>query len=197
MFRNRSFTAAACFKEGVMKNRRRFINYSVKREMQLRMLLSVMAVVFVAVGFASIFFYFFSNQEVGQTYRQFHINIKNFLEILLPGVIIAFVLGIVSATGLAVFFPHRIAGPLHRMERDLKEKVGEGNLTVRFSIRKGDEVGELATALNVTVDKLKEKVGKVIAATGELAMAARGVEENRRLTEAVKKVEESVKTFRI
>ncbi|MBI5560781.1 MAG: methyl-accepting chemotaxis protein, partial [Deltaproteobacteria bacterium] len=174
-----------------MKNRRRKLNYAIKREMQLRLLLSVMVIVLVAVGLTSGFFYFLSNREVGQTYRQFHVNAKNFLEILLPGVIIAFVLGIISATGMAVFFPHRIAGPLHRMENDLKEKLGEGNLTVRFSVRKGDEVGELAAALNITVDKLREKIERIGAATEELKAAVKVVwaaENNKRLVEEAKRL---------
>jgi len=181
----------------MVKNRRRLINYSVKRRMQIRLLVTVMLVVVVAVGFSSVFFYIFSNQEVGATYRQFHINVKNFLELLLPGVIIAFALGIVSAAAVAIFFPHRIAGPLHRIERDLTEGVGEGNLKVIFSVRKGDEVGELANALNITVEKLKSKISRIKASQEEFASVLRKTEGNHRAIDALKKLEDAVKEFKL
>jgi len=165
--------------------------------MQIRLLLTTMTVVLVAVGFASVFFYFFSNQEVGSTYRQFHINVKNFLELLLPGVIIAFVLGVISAASLAVFLPHRIAGPLHRIEREIKDEVGGGNLKVVFFVRKGDEVGELANALNIMVDKLKTKILMIKASQEELSTLLRKTEGNQGVVHAVKKMEDAVKEFKL
>ena len=114
-------------------NRRRFINFSIKKRMQARLLIGLMLVVLISVGLTSAFFYFFSSHEVGETYKQFHVNAKNFLEFLLPGVIIAFMIGLVSAIAVGVFIPHRIAGPLYRIERDIKDKVGEGNFKAKFS----------------------------------------------------------------
>ncbi|MBI5875009.1 MAG: HAMP domain-containing protein [Deltaproteobacteria bacterium] len=148
------------------------------------------------------FFYFYSNQEIGQSFKQFHIQARSFLDLLLPAIIIALAIGIVMAFVMAVFFPHRIAGPLYRMERELKERVGDGDLTVKFSLRKGDEVGELADALNIMIEKLKLKIGKIKAASDELVSlsgnANKGGEEHiKKLSELTKKIEEAVKEFRL
>lgn len=178
------------------KNRRRLINYSIKRKMQFRLLLAVMLVVFVSVSLTSGFFYLMSNQEVGQTYRQFHINAKNFLDILLPAVIIAFAVGMVAAVIIAIFIPHRIAGPLYRMERELKERVGAGDFTVVFGVRKGDELGELASALNVMVAKLRDRMGAVREAAEGISAAAKETRADKRVADAAKKLEETVKEFK-
>ncbi|MBI3754388.1 MAG: methyl-accepting chemotaxis protein [Deltaproteobacteria bacterium] len=184
-----------------MKNRRSIINYSIKKEMQYRLLLKVMFIAFIATGLAGAFFYFYSNQEVGQSFRQFHITARSFLDFLLPAVIIALLIGIVASFGIAIFFPHSIAGPLHRIERNIRERVGEGDLSVRFSVRKGDEVKELADALNIMVEKLRLKIGKVKSVSEEMSIHVPNINKNdeafKRLSELTKKLEEAVKEIRL
>lgn len=184
------------------KQRRSVINYSIKRKMQLRLLLNVMLVALIAAGLTAAFFYFYSNQEIGQSFKQFHIRARSFLDLLLPAVVFALAIGIAIAFVMALFFPHRIAGPLYRIERDLKEKVGEGDLTVKFSIRKGDEVGELADALNIMIEKIKLKIARIKAASDELAFHSinvnKGEEEHiKKLSEIAEKIQEATKEFRL
>ena len=92
-------------------------------------------------------------------------------------------------------------GPLHRIERDVREKVGEGNLTVKFGVRKGDELKELADALNGMVEGLKLKVGRVKTTSEELASHAVNIHADndslKKLSELTKRLEETVKEFRL
>ena len=177
------------------KIRRSIINYSIKRQMQIRLLVNVMVIALIATALTSAIFYFYSNQEIGQSLKQFHVHARSFLDFLFPAI------GVVIAFGIAVFFPHKIAGPLYRIERDVKEKIGEGNLSVRFSLRKGDEVGELADALNVMVEKLKLKIGKIKTAADDLSSQARnlnkGDESLRKIIEIAKRLEEAVREFKL
>ncbi len=154
-----------------IKNRRRpvLINYSIKRRMQLRLLFKVMLTTLIALGLTTIFFYVYSNQEVGNSFKEFHIHARSFLDLLLPGVLLALLVGIVIAFVAAVFFPHKIAGPLYRIEKDIKNELGEGNFTGRFTVRKGDEVEELAEALNTMVEKLKPRLDEIQRITEELS----------------------------
>jgi methyl-accepting chemotaxis protein len=184
-----------------MINRRSVVNYSINRHLQIRLLLRIMLIVLINTGILAAFFYFYSNQEIGQSFRHFHIQAHNFLDFLLPATIIALITGIIIAFIIALFFPHKIAGPLYRMERDIKEKVSEGNLAVRFSVRKGDEVGELAEALNIMITKLRLKLGKIKAATDELAVCSnslnKGDEHIKKILDAQKRLEEAVKEFQL
>lgn len=184
-----------------MKNRRSVINYSIKKQMQFRLLARVMLIALIATGLVAVFFYFYSNQEIGQSFRHFHIQARNFLDFLLPSIVIALIIGIVIAFSMAIFFPHRIAGPLYRMERELKEKVSEGDLTVRFSVRKGDELGELAQALNIMIEKLNLRLGRIKTASDELAVCSnnvnKGDEHLKKILDAQKRLEEAVKEFQL
>lgn len=184
-----------------MKNRRSVINYSIKKQMQFRLLVRVMLIALIATGIAAAFFYFYSNQEIGQSFKQFHIHARSFLDFLLPAIVVALIIGIVIAFGMAIFFPHRIAGPLYRMERELKEKVGEGDLTVRFSVRNGDEVGELADALNIMVEKLRLRLGRIKTASDELAVCSNNVNKGdahlKKILDAQKRLEDAIKEFQL
>lgn len=63
---------------------------------------------------------------------------------------------IIAVTSL--FLSHRIAGPLYRLEHCLKEIAQNLNLTLRFKLRKKDELKELAEALNKVIDNFAESV---------------------------------------
>lgn len=145
----------------VRKDRRRKINFSVKREMQFRLLFKIITIIFVGVGLMGLIFYLYSNREISHSYRQFHVQAKNFLDYLLPAVVVSLAIAFISSLAITIFFPHKIAGPLFRIERDIKERVAKGDFTVRFKLRKGDEVHDLAEALNSVLESLSIKIGKI------------------------------------
>ncbi len=180
------------------KVRRRIINFSIKREMQIRLLLKLMVIVLVSVGSTGVFFYLYSNQKIGQSFTQFHIQARSFLDYLLPAVVSATLLGILVAFVMALFFPHKIAGPLYRIERDLRERVGRGDLTIRFRVRRGDEMGELAESLNVMVERLAEKMERIDASTQELIRLLEREEiDKEELRKVARRLEEVVREFRV
>jgi methyl-accepting chemotaxis protein len=180
-----------------MKDRRKKINFSVKREMQLRLLLKILSIVTIGIGIMGLIFYFYSNREIGNTYRQFHVTAKNFLDYLLPVVIISLVVGFLASIVITIFFPHKIVGPLYRIERDLKKKVGDGDLSVKFILRKGDEVQELADAVNITIDKLKEKIECVNHAVDRIDGAIKNKVDDEELERLVKELKETVNVFKL
>lgn len=61
---------------------------------------------------------------------------------------------------LAVFLSHKVAGPLYRIERFLR-LVAAGDLSTKLRLRKGDELQDLAEALNEMTDDLKNRVNKL------------------------------------
>jgi nitrate/nitrite-specific signal transduction histidine kinase len=59
----------------------------------------------------------------------------------------------------AVLFSHRIAGPLPKIYQVLRE-IGAGNFNVKITLRKSDELKELADAVNQMSSQLKERESK-------------------------------------
>ena len=59
----------------------------------------------------------------------------------------------------SIVFSHRIAGPLPKIYRTLKE-IGGGNFNQRLVLRKHDELTELAEAINQMAANLKDREAK-------------------------------------
>lgn len=55
-----------------------------------------------------------------------------------------------------IYFTHKVAGPVFKMKRLLKQ-VGEGDLTVEARLRKGDELQEFFEAFGSMVESLRER----------------------------------------
>jgi len=64
----------------------------------------------------------------------------------------------VACIGISIVTSHKIAGPVYRIIRFLKDITETNNYTQRITLRKKDELKDLAEAINKLVDKLdKEK----------------------------------------
>ncbi|HHL40060.1 MAG TPA: methyl-accepting chemotaxis protein [Deltaproteobacteria bacterium] len=186
--------------EDRVKDRRRMLNFSIKRAMQLRIFARIMIIVLCSVAATSIVFYLYSYQEISGSYRQFHVQARNFLDYLLPVIGISLVLGVAAAAVLTLFFPRNIAGPVYRLEKDIKERLARGDLTVRFRLREGDELTDLVTALNEVVDNFRERLAEVKSAARELEglrAGGGGAETDTRLADVESRLRETLKEFKL
>lgn len=64
-------------------------------------------------------------------------------------------LGVLLILGIVV--SHRFAGPLERLESELKKISDKGDYKHRIHIRKSDDVRPIADAINKLLDKLEAK----------------------------------------
>ncbi len=177
--------------------RRKKINYSVKGRMQKRLFVSVMFVVLISVGLMALSFYLLANQEAGESYRQFHVNVKNLLDMLLPAVIIATVVGLVTAFIVAMFLPLKWVGPVYRIEQELKTGLDKGSLNMNFKLRDGDEFGELAKSLDLTFSKVRGGISDLRSASNELEEALASQPQSAQVEAAFKKIENALGELKI
>ena len=138
--------------------KRKRINYSIKTQMQVRLFLKMLSVSVVGVGIMSAIFYFYSDRAINNSFQQFHVHAQNFLDLLMPAIILSLLAAIIVSAIIAVALPIKYAGPIFRIERDLKTKVGAGDLTVRFKLRDGDEVKDLADAVNDCLEHIEKRI---------------------------------------
>jgi methyl-accepting chemotaxis protein len=78
---------------------------------------------------------------------------------------------------LSIFLSHKVAGPLYRVERFIKS-VAKGDLSTKLRLRRGDELQDLADAINDMTDDLKNRVNKL---KGISNMAGLELERLRRI----------------
>ena len=94
------------------KNRRKALNFSIKKQMQIRLFIKILGIILIGVGLMAVIFYFYSNREINSSYRQFHIHADNFLDLLRPAVLASLVLSLLASIAITVFLPIKIDVPL-------------------------------------------------------------------------------------
>lgn len=140
--------------------KRKILNFSVNRAMQLRIIGKLTCILLLSLLFSSGVFYYYADRQVTASFLLFHIKARNFLDFLLPVVGVSFVISLVLGTIASLFFPKNIAGPLYRIEEDVR-KVTEGDLTMQINLRAGDEGDSLAGQLNQTINLFRETIVNV------------------------------------
>ncbi len=131
--------------------KRKVLNFSVNRAMQLRMIGRMTCILLVCLLTSSGIFYFYADQQVTASFLLFHIKARNFLDFLFPVICLSFVFSVVVGTIASLFFPKNIAGALYRIEQDVRQ-IAKGDLTVKINLRFGDEGASLAGQLNQMVE---------------------------------------------
>ncbi|MCG3176299.1 MAG: hypothetical protein MOGMAGMI_01245 [Candidatus Omnitrophica bacterium] len=142
----------------VQNARYRRKQYFVERGLQLRFARFVILFVFLAslatgllVFYTS---YFMLGEKLADVYPQgrlitifktVHIALLVDLVVMVPIIFYG-----------SIVFSHRIAGPLPKIYRTLRE-IGQGNFDQKLQLRRTDELRELADVINEMTSKLKER----------------------------------------
>jgi nitrogen fixation/metabolism regulation signal transduction histidine kinase len=79
---------------------------------------------------------------------------------------------------LGIYFTHKVAGPVYKMKRLLKQ-VGEGHLNVEARLRKGDELQDFFDAFTHMVAGLRQfEKGQLVEIESALDAVERGAKED-------------------
>jgi len=100
---------------------------------------------------------------------------------------------------LALLSSHKIAGPIYRIEKDMGE-IARGNLTLRVKLRRGDELQDLADAINAMTENIEKTIAlnktssaKILKELGELKNLISASSSDRAKIESV--IDELQKTI--
>jgi nitrogen fixation/metabolism regulation signal transduction histidine kinase len=92
---------------------------------------------------------------------------------------------------LGIYFTHKVAGPIYKMKRLLKQ-VGQGNLKVDARLRKGDELQDFFDAFTHMVSGLREMERKQLVDVDE-AIDAVEHDKKSEATASLARVREAMK----
>ncbi len=171
---------------------------------QPRLLVGIELIFLILLVISGAIFYLIANRNLTTTYFQAHLHIKNMLEILIPLLIAINLVGLIIGAVLTLFYTHRIAGPVYRLCRILRQ-AGQGNLAQAVNFRKDDELKELdkattemLTALNQRVQKLRTIATEVNAEAQAIATAHPALNGDLSdLTNAAQALEQELAAFRL
>jgi len=128
---------------------RKKLNLSVKRQLQIWLLVRIMGIILLCSLAAALILFFYARQELNGSLWQAHIKIRRVSDLLLPVLLAGSGVSILAGLALAVFLPQKIAGPVYRIEQDLA-LVRAGNLKKEIRLRDKDILTDLADAINST-----------------------------------------------
>jgi len=135
--------------------------YFVKKDYQLKFILKFCLILFAGSIISTGVLFLFSQGTLTSSFEHSRLVIKNTGIAIMPAVIltniITLILISIAAVVVVLFVSHKIAGPMFRFEKDLKE-IGEGNLTETIALRDKDQFTKMAESLNIMTASLHDKV---------------------------------------
>jgi len=137
-----------------MKYNRSKLNLKVKRQFQMWLLSRIVGTILLSSLVAAAILFFYARQEVGSSFYEAHIKIRHVSDLLIPVVIAGSLVSLISGTLLAIFLPQKIAGPIFRIEEDLRH-IQKGNHDKEIKLRQGDPLHDFAETINTTLAVLK------------------------------------------
>ncbi len=136
-------------------------HFFVKKSYQFKFILKFCLIVLVGSIISTGLVLLFSRGTLTSSFDDSRLVVTNTAKAILPTVIATNVITILLITiatiVVVLFISHKIAGPLFRFQKELKE-IGEGDLTKLITLRKNDQITDMAENLNIMTANLREKV---------------------------------------
>jgi len=173
--------------------KRKKLNLNVKREFQKWLLLRILGTVILSSLVAGTILYFYARHETTASFYEAHIKIIRVSDLLLPVVAAGSFVSLIGGALLALFLPQKVAGPIFRIEQDLRNVEG-GDLTVEVKLRKGDPLKDLAATINRTIASLRSKIHKVKEARTNVEKAL-SADDKEILIESMETEKETLNVF--
>lgn len=174
--------------------------YFVDKKFQTSFIMKFCALVIVGSLLTGALVYFFSQQSTTVVFEHSRALVKSTADFLLPLLIqtIIVVCAIVAAATiiLTLYISHKIAGPLHRLKKEFAA-IGVGNLAGDFSLRKGDQLQDVAVSMSEMVKGLRDKIADLRNNWREFkdswqGFLNRGISADARQAQDIEKLKETI-----
>lgn len=129
----------------------------IKKVLQAKFILLVMASVFFAICLVGWEVYYTFGRDIVRDLMD--PGLYELFQELNKVLIAKLVIYMAVVAIVAVFISHKLAGPIYRFERSARS-VGDGDLTHRVHLRKGDELMDLQDEFNGMVEALQGRISK-------------------------------------
>jgi methyl-accepting chemotaxis protein len=170
-------------------------HYFIKKDFQTKFILKFCLLLLAGVIVSTGLLFFFSQDTLTSSFQDSKLVIENTAMAILPNVIytglITLALLAIATIIVTLFISHRIAGPMFRFEKELKE-IGEGDLTKKVSLRKKDQAQELADCINDMTASLRGRVLPIRTGLEHILKSARKQNAPKDLIEELEKLHQDI-----
>ena len=169
--------------------------YYIKKDFQSRFIVKFCLLILLGAVLSTAILLLLSQGSLTSTYQNSKLVIKSTASTILPAILytnlitLALITSAMAATTL--FISHRLAGPIFRVEKALKE-VKDGNLNERLMLRKKDQLVDLADGFNNMTESLKTKLEDVTKQVDEAAKLGKEQGASKEVTDTLQEISRTI-----
>ncbi len=151
----------------------------IKKEFQFRFILKFCMILLAGVLISTVLLFMFSQDTLTSSFSHSRLVIKSTGEAMLPAIIytnlISLALIIVMTIVVTLYISHKIAGPIFRLESEIK-RIGGGDLSTKITLRNKDQMLEFAETVNDMTSELHRRISEIQRQVDAIADAASGAD---------------------
>lgn len=179
-------------------------NYFISKDMQSKfagtiLLLAFLVAVITACNIYVLGSYFVSTSTTLVEARSLTSTLQHFVTEFWPRLMVLVFVNVIIVFIVSVMYSHQTAGPAYKLEKSIK-RITEGDLTFEVSLRRNDNLKELATALNDLLKKFRVTLAKAKTLSDDIAVKLDSLEGDERfkpLALNASELRELIKQFKI
>ena len=103
--------------------------------------------------------FFFSAKATQFEQKNMMTIMQHFFSEFWPRLLLLVFVNVIIIFIVSVMYSHQTAGPAYKLEKSIR-RISEGDLTFQVSLRRNDNLKELAAALNDVTSKFRETLAK-------------------------------------
>lgn len=179
-------------------------NYFISKDMQSKfagtiLLLAFLVAVITACNIYVLGSYFVSTSTTLVEARSLTSTLQHFVTEFWPRLMVLVFVNVIIVFIVSVMYSHQTAGPAYKLEKSIK-RITEGDLTFEVSLRRNDNLKELATALNDLLKKFRVTLAKAKTLSEDIGVKLESLESDDRfkgLAVNASELRELIKQFKI
>ena len=150
----------------------------IQKKFQIRSIMTVVGIIAISGILSGVLLYIMLSSELSSELKVAHQQITNTWESLAPAIFFGNIITVIVTSvvaGIAVLYQsHKVAGPMYRLQK-MCEEVSNGNYNPVTSLRKADQLTDLAKSFESMIDALREKQNKNKSTVAELRKILEGM----------------------
>ncbi len=147
-------------------------NYFIAKDMQSRfagtiLLLALLVAVITACNIYVLGSFFVEKHTTIAQQNDASLLVHEFISAYWPRLLVLVFVNVIIVFMVSVIYSHQTAGPAYKLEKSIK-RITDGDLTFQVSLRRNDNLKELAVALNELLDKFRTTLSKTKSLTEDI-----------------------------
>jgi methyl-accepting chemotaxis protein len=179
-------------------------NYFIAKDMQSKfagtiLLLAFLVAVITACNIYVLGSYFVNTSKTLVEARSLTVTLQDFVAEFWPRLLVLIFVNVIIVFIVSVMYSHQTAGPAYKLEKSIK-RISEGDLTFEVSLRRNDNLKELAVALNELLKKFRVTLAKAKTLSDDISVKLDSLESDARfkqLAANASELSELIRQFKI